>query len=231
MSTDISNIELNDIKTPWTNKKKIIAAVISGIIGVIIFAVSYFIAVSSNSVNKSFLDFIISIRQEDLTNYIKILTIFGSLSTAGILTISIALIWAFYKREFWRPSLLILSLLITGLTTFLFKSWYMIERPAVKFMIKPLETDYAFPSGHTIGIFVLVLVIGYLVCSRRSSPIRVFNWLATTLVLTAIMAFMRLYLGYHWITDTTASVGLGLVIFSLVVMLDKVITGKFTKLQ
>ena len=231
MSTDISNIELSDIKTPWTNKKKIIAATASALIGILIFGGSYLIAISSTSINQSVLNFMISIRQEDLTNYIKILTILGSLSTAGILTIAIAAIWASYKREFWRPTLLISSLLLTGRATMLFKSWYMIERPAMKFMIKPLETDYAFPSGHTIGVFVLVLVIGYLICSRRSSPLRIFNWITTTLIFTAAVAFTRLYLGYHWITDTTASIGLGLIILSLVIVIDKFVTGKFAKLQ
>lgn len=231
MSTDISNIEIKNIKTPWTNKKKKNAAISSALIGILIFAASYFVATSTSSINKSVLDFMVSLRQEDLTNCIKTITIIGSLSTAGILTIAIAAIWASYKREFWRPVLLALSMLATGVVTTLVKSWYMIDRPAARFMIKPLETDYSFPSGHTIGIFVIVLVIGYLICSRRSNPLRIFNWLATTLILTAAMAFTRLYLGYHWLTDTTASVGLGLIIFSLVIIIDKLITEKFTKLQ
>ncbi len=231
MNTDINNVELKNIKTPWTNKKKKIAAISSALIGILIFSASYFVATSTNSINKSVLDFMLDLRQEDLTNYIKIITVMGSLSTAGILTIAIAAIWASYKREFWRPVLLVLSMLATGAVTVLFKSWYMINRPAVKFMIRPLETDYAFPSGHTIAVFVLVLVIGYLICSRRSSPLRIFNWITTTLVLTAIMAFMRLYLGYHWLTDTTASVGLGLIILSFVIIVDKIMTKKFARLQ
>jgi undecaprenyl-diphosphatase len=101
------------------------------------------------------------------------------------------------------------------------------ERPPELSMIKPLETDYSFPSGHTISMVVLLLVISYLICSRHPSGWRIFSWTIITTIGIGIIAVSRLYLGYHWLTDVVASIGLGLIILTLAIFIDRLVANHF----
>ncbi|WP_227996059.1 phosphatase PAP2 family protein [Nocardia australiensis] len=71
-----------------------------------------------------------------------------------------------------------------------------------------LETDYSFPSGHVtatsamLGIAVAVLMIG------RSTRVRAVL-VTMAVLLVALIAATRLYLGVHWLTDVIAGAILG----------------------
>jgi len=225
---------IQEIKKPWTNKRSIMVAILCLIIGLAIFLTSYLGASESlgiGSFNKSILEFMLNLRQANMTGAMTTATFFGSAISLTIITALIALIWASYKREFWRPLLLVLSMIAAAFASTILKSELMIGRPAATSMVSPIATDFAFPSGHTLCIFVLLLVIGYLICSRRSSPAKITVWIISTIIGTAIIAISRLYLGYHWLTDIVASIGLGLIIMAVVIFVDKIITNKFTRLQ
>lgn len=228
------NPEIANIKRPWTTKQSLLVALGCFIIGTTIFVISYFGATTGSglgSFNQSILDFMIRIRQVNLTDYMSAITIAGSPATVAAATIAITLIWASYKREFWRPALLVVSMMAASSVAVWLKSLFMTARPLHKYMVPPYENFYAFPSGHTIGIFVVLIVIGYLICSRKTSVLRIISWSAITVIATAIVAFSRLYLGYHWLTDVLGSIGLGLIILSIIVFVDKITTNRFTKLQ
>ena len=104
-------------------------------------------------------------------------------------------------------------------------------RPAQINMIAPFEMDYSFPSGHTISVIVCLLVLGYLIYSRHYSSGRFFGWAIITIIGTAIVAISRLYLGYHWLTDVVASIGLGFIILALVIFIDRIFVSRFKKLE
>jgi len=232
MATETINLPV--IKKPWKTRTSIILAILSVIVGGTILAISYIGAskdLGIGSFNDSILQFMISLRQPSMNGLMTTVTMIASAAAITIMVALVAIIWVSYKREFWRPIVLITSVIATSLLSTILKTTTMISRPAETSMVSPIETDWGFPSGHTLAIIVFFLVFGYLICSRRSSIISIVNWLSATLIGTAIIAVSRLYLGYHWLTDIVASVGLGLLVFGVFIFIDKIATNKFTRLQ
>lgn len=146
---------------------------------------------------------------------------------AGIITG----IWAVYKKELWRPALLVISIGITVVFSTVIKFLTANGRPSQFDMIAPLEQGYSFPSWHTIGMGVFLLIFGYLIYSRKPTRTRIISWISIAAIGTFIMAASRLYLGYHWLTDIIASVGLGLIIVAATIYIDREVIKRFKKLK
>ena len=214
----------------WSKKSKVIIAMISLLLGITIFTIAY-IGMSKNiglsNFNQPVLDWMISHRKPQITDTMKIITESANPLVFVVAISIISGLWVIVKREIWRPFLLISSVgFAAGLSTVL-KTVTANSRPPIGNMIAPLELDYSFPSGHTIGVFVFLLVIGYLLCSRRSSDTKIFICATLTAIGTGLVAGSRLYLGYHWLTDIIASIGLGFTILAFVVFIDITIGKRF----
>ncbi|HZJ34721.1 MAG TPA: phosphatase PAP2 family protein [Candidatus Angelobacter sp.] len=223
-------IETPKKTTGWSTKQCVIVAIISLVLGTAVFILAY-IGVHQNSglgvFNQPILSFIIENRDPNITNIMKIITMLANpLSFAAVVSV-IAFIWAICKREIWRPILLASAMGIATVLSILLKILIMNDRPAQTNMILPFELDYSFPSGHTIGITVFLLVLGYLMCSRHSSGSRSFGWVIITIIGVSTVAISRLYLGYHWLTDVVASLGLGLIILAIVIFVDRLAARRF----
>ncbi|NCQ54076.1 phosphatase PAP2 family protein, partial [Candidatus Saccharibacteria bacterium] len=128
----------------------------------------------------------------------------------------------------WRPVLLIGSAGAAAILSTIIKSITINSRPITDNMIAPFETDYSFPSGHTIIVVTFLLVLGYMICSRNSNLARIIIWEIIVVVGFVLIATSRLYLGYHWLTDVTASLGLGLIILGASIFVD-IIISKYIK--
>jgi membrane-associated phospholipid phosphatase len=131
-----------------------------------------------------------------------------------------SIIWAWRQKELWRPALLLGAMSVGFVVSSIIKGAVERHRPPLENMIPPFEMDYSFPSGHTIGVALLLLVLGYLVYSRQPNIRRFISWILVIGFGIGIIAISRIYLGYHWITDVTASVGLALVILGCVIIVD-----------
>lgn len=140
--------------------------------------------------------------------------IFALMVTAGCIA------WYFRRRLAWRPLLLMGAMALATATSVLIKHLVARSRPPHELMVAPFELDYSFPSGHTIAIATFVFTLSYLLYSRRIAIGQVIAWLIAGASLITIVALSRLYLGYHWITDVTASIGLALIIMSIVIIID-----------
>jgi undecaprenyl-diphosphatase len=92
-------------------------------------------------------------------------------------------------------------------------------------LVPGAETTASFPSGHTIGTATLLLVVGYLVCSRRPTAARLVTAAVVALVGTGLVALSRLYLGYHFLTDVVAAAALAVAVLGLVMLVDRLRTG------
>jgi undecaprenyl-diphosphatase len=219
-------IENKQTKVALSPKQQIVLATVFFVIGIFVFLFALYFKNGSylfGQNNQSILNFLVNHRSEKITNGLMIITNLISPTNMIILIGVIASLWAIIKRELLRPILLALSVSVSAATPLILKELFKNSRPPHTLMTQPFEMDYSFPSGHTISVFVIVTVIGYLIYSRAFSIGRFLKWLTISLLITAIIAFSRLYLGYHWTTDILASVGLGLVIISLTISLDLII--------
>jgi undecaprenyl-diphosphatase len=182
------------------------------------------------ALNQPILSWMISIRNPTATNIFQIITNLASPTILGCLVILGIAIWMYLGRELWRPLLLALALGSAALASFALKSLIMEARPPQIFMIPTFEVDFSFPSGHTLGVMVLFLVLGYLIYSRRFSIKRFVSWAVVAIFASGLIGVTRLYLGYHWLTDVIASVGLGLIILAAVIAVDS-LASKYFKVK
>lgn len=159
--------------------------------------------------------------QNDLLNWVFIIfTRFGE----AIAFLGFAVIYLFIR---YRVSVAIAVsgvsvLLISGIL----KTTFRYERPFLYFTNLGIENQYpridgiepyigltSFPSGHTMGAFTLLVLIGLYVSS---------NILKVILLVTAAMvALSRMYLGHHFLEDTLFGSLLGLMIaFAVYIWVD-----------
>jgi len=224
-------VESTQIKSAWSIKNSIWVAVVSFILGISIFAIAYIGMTQSSGIgsfNQPVLDWMISHRNNQITSIMRFVTELADPLTFVILISIIAVLWATIKKVIWRPILLIGSTGAAAIVSTIIKSITINSRPLTENMIAPFEMDYSFPSGHTISVVVFLLVLGYLVCSRRSSMARIVTWITIVILGFGLIATSRLYLGYHWLTDVTASLGLGLVVLVTSIFID-IIVSKYIK--
>ncbi len=110
----------------------------------------------------------------------------------------------------------ILSLVGGAIIGRVLKSAFASERP-MGYLIQ--ETGYSFPSGHVLKatLFMLVLLFVF------KDKIKNIKWKNTFVifcwVIIVLIAFSRLYLGIHWLSDIIAAFVVGVAWVSLVQLL------------
>lgn len=156
-----------------------------------------------------------------ITGIMEVITNILSPIGFALMVMATSTLWMWRKKEFWRPSLLLGAMGAAFLIAAAIKASVERLRPPIEYMVAPFELDFAFPSGHTIGIATFALVIGYLIYSRRKSLAVLISWLTLATASTALVAFSRMYLGYHWLSDTLAATALAVIILAAVILVDQ----------
>lgn len=159
-------------------------------------------------------------RSASETSVMEVITQLLAPISFALLVMAGCVAWYLRRRQSWRPLLLLAAMVIATVTSVVMKHFVARSRPPHALMVAPFELDYSFPSGHTIAIATFVFTLSYLLYSRRVALSRVVAWLLGGATLIAVVALSRLYLGYHWITDVTASIGLALIIMALIILVD-----------
>lgn len=206
-----------------SHRGRISLATTSLVLGVIIFVFAYIgmkQQIGLSSYNYPILTWMINHRTYGVTDMAKIVTSIANPYFFAIIVGIVVIAWIIIKREIWRPVILACSVAVAAATSTLLKLHFMDARPPQIDMIPTFEYDFSFPSGHTIGMAVFLLVAGYLVYSRRYSIGKFWSWIIAAVFGTGLIAFSRLYLGYHWFTDIVASIGLALIILAIVIVVD-----------
>jgi len=155
-----------------------------------------------------------------LTTTMHVITNLLAPFTLGIVTIVGAIIWIKHTKELWRPGLLATGMGMAYATSFIVKSLTGRTRPSSTSSILPFESSYSFPSGHVLALTTFVLVLGYLLYSRAPSRKYLTIWISSAVGGIILIAFSRLYLDFHWLTDVSASVGLALTILAVIMTID-----------
>ncbi|OIP86098.1 hypothetical protein COV88_03295 [Candidatus Saccharibacteria bacterium CG11_big_fil_rev_8_21_14_0_20_41_19] len=229
MALDI--VESSQIKSAWSIKRSAWIAIVCLILGISVFIISYIGMVKNTGIgsfNHPILDWMITHRNSQITSIMQLITELANPINFIIIISIIDILWRSIKREIWRPVLLIGSAGAAAILSTIIKSITINSRPITDNMIAPFETDYSFPSGHTIIVVTFLLVLGYMICSRNSNLARIIIWEIIVVVGFVLIATSRLYLGYHWLTDVTASLGLGLIILGASIFVD-IIISKYIK--
>jgi membrane-associated phospholipid phosphatase len=161
-----------------------------------------------------------SIRTPPLTTAMILLAIvFGPIGLPIIILVVIVA-WTIAAKHAWRPLLLAAGTLTGVIIVQIITRLVGRHRPPLNLMLFGPDSTFSFPSGHVLGACDFLLILTYLVYSRRKSTrTAVFAFIVATILIFAA-AFSRVYLGYHWATDALASMSLSLVILGGVIALD-----------
>ncbi|HEX7805476.1 MAG TPA: phosphatase PAP2 family protein [Cellulomonas sp.] len=166
------------------------------------------------------LTWLLSHRSAPATAALKAVSFLADPAVLAPFVIVLALVIAWRTRRV-RPALLLGgAMALTMVTSTGIKVLVGRARPPLADMMSPPETSAGFPSGHTLGTATFLLVASYLLWTWRPTTRTAVLSLAVSAVGTIAVAVSRLYLGYHWLTDVTASVALAVAILGVVILVD-----------
>ena len=159
---------------------------------------------------------VLSTRTAALTAVAQALTFLGSRASLTTIAIAIALILAIRRRR--TPAVVFAStMLVSACLTVILKRMVVRPRPSVDDLIGPVSTSFSFPSGHTLNTAVLVALVLWLLSGGAGSTARAVYALIGGLVVAGV-AWSRVYLGYHWLTDVVASIFVATALLSSMVL-------------
>lgn len=150
-------------------------------------------------------DWLVRSRTPLLSGAAQVVTTVGSEPSIGILTF-LVVAWLVITKRAWATAVLFAgSMGVAAVLTVGLKHLVGRHRPPAPDVLGPLDSGFAFPSGHTLFSTVFFgLVAGLLLARTRGRAARVLVVLGWVVASAAVGA-SRLYLGYHWLTDVVAS--------------------------
>ncbi|WP_307857635.1 phosphatase PAP2 family protein [Paenarthrobacter sp. DKR-5] len=161
-----------------------------------------------------------SMRSNGLTGFMIALAIIFGPYAMPVIVLVVTVAWIIGSKHAWRPILLAGGMLTGVILAGVLAPIVQHPRPPIGLMLFGPDKSFSFPSGHVLGTSDFLLLLAFLLASRRQNK-RFTVWAVVIAVLMiALQIVSRLYLGYHWISDTTASVALSLAVVGVVIALD-----------
>jgi len=168
------------------------------------------------SLNQLFLDWAFALRanlgmiSEAISIIALSLTLLGDevfLYLSFIMLISLMLA----RKHYYAALHIIGAGILTAVVTHALKVGFGIERPDI---ILQTPASLAYPSGHSSGATVFYALIATFIAQEMQPHTRWKCYLSISLPIIMI-AFSRVILGAHWISDIIGGISLGLIITSL----------------
>ena len=146
-----------------------------------------------------------NLRQEGLNQFFSFFTRLGDNGELWIALLVVFLIIPPFRR---MAVTAVVSLISTYLLVdFVIKPLAARVRPYITveglFSLVGPEKSYSFPSGHSATAFAVAYVLFRMLPAKYGAPI---------LLVAALMAFSRLYVGVHYPTDVLAGVLIGVLV-------------------
>ncbi|MDP9028714.1 MAG: phosphatase PAP2 family protein [Actinomycetota bacterium] len=159
-------------------------------------------------------------RSTSTTGFMIVLAIVFGPVALPIVVFVVLVVWIIAARHVWRPALLFGGMVTGVVLAQVLGPIVKHPRPPIGLMLFGPDRTFSFPSGHVLGTSDFLLILAFLFASRIQRTW--FTVVAVTLALVGIAAqvISRLYLGYHWISDTTASIALSMVIVGTLILVD-----------
>ncbi|MDI1464826.1 phosphatase PAP2 family protein [Catellatospora sp. KI3] len=150
---------------------------------------------------------LVSHRTGWLTRSLQVLTWLGSGWVAIPVLLGAAAAIPLWRSRRWTALLVIVVTVGAAALVSIGKLALARARPEVSEALTGAG-GYAFPSGHTAQAAAAYGLLALLISLRVRGPARVAAWLGAAL-LVLVVAFSRVYLGVHWLTDVIGGAALG----------------------
>ncbi|THG29970.1 phosphatase PAP2 family protein [Naasia lichenicola] len=159
-------------------------------------------------------------RSTDATGFmIGLAIVFGPIALPIVVVITLVA-WIIAARHLWRPILLFAGMVTGVVVAQTLAPIVQHPRPPIGLMLFGPDRSFSFPSGHVLGTSNFLLILAYLLASRIGRRWFTVAAIAVAIVGIVLQVISRLYLGYHWISDTTASICISLVIVGVLIAVD-----------
>lgn len=146
-------------------------------------------------------------------NAMRFVTWLGSTVVASTITTIVGVYLLLRGRRYWF-AVLVLSVAGGAILNRFLKIAFQRARPQLDDPIFTF-TGYSFPSGHTLTATVVYgCLAALIVANTKNQTIRVASILSASLVIT-LVAFSRIYLGAHYLTDVVGAIAEGVAWLSL----------------
>ncbi|MFS1663062.1 phosphatase PAP2 family protein [Streptococcus sp. zg-JUN1979] len=149
---------------------------------------------------------------DGLTFFFKTITVLGNTSTQVLVAALFVIIFA-VKKWYAEASFLAVNGLLAAICIVSLKYLYQRPRPSISHLV--YAGGYSFPSGHSMGSFLIVGSL--LIISYQRIQHKVIKWTVVTLLALeiALVGFSRIYLGVHYPSDVLGGFVLGYAICNL----------------
>jgi undecaprenyl-diphosphatase len=200
-----------------------IAATILIVLGLICFSIVIRSVLTHSGVadwDRPMEQWVNSLRSPVTTVIMIVLTITFGPVVLPIIILVVTVVWLIFAKHAWRP-LILAGAMITGVAvaTILAQLVHR-HRPPTSLMLIGNDTTFSFPSGHVLGASDFLILTAFLIVSRNPKLWGVAVGLGLAWIGVLSEMFSRMYLGYHWFSDTLGSLSISMVIVGTVIAID-----------